>query len=155
MGVVIWGQNAAFFSQLEKAIRRCPWEPWELRVGEERAPFTQSMKVMARAECGLGVGLGLGAKFLNDRRAGPGPQSPLGNLNSQEQRFIKTGKIIEEKCTCKGTGIYREQPCLHPRSERMDWGRGHRGHAGGHAGGQSPSQEDRLLCTQAQGILGV
>lgn len=82
---------------------------------------------MAPAECELGVGLGLGAKFLNDRLAGLGPQSPLGNLHGQEQCFIKTGKIIEEKCTCKGTGIYREQPCLHPRPERMDSGRGHRG----------------------------
>lgn len=100
----------------------------------KRAPFTQSMKVMAPAECELGVGLGLGAKFLNDRLAGPGPQSPLGNLHGQEQCFIKTGKIIEEKCACKGTGIYREQPCLHPRPERMHWVRGH----GGHAGEQSP-----------------
>lgn len=129
MGVVIWGQNAAFCSQLEKVIRRWPWEPWELGGGGRTGPIHTEHWAMAPAECGLGVGLGLGAKFLNDWLAGQGPWSPLGNLNSQEQCFIKTGKIIEEKCTCKGTGIYREQPCLHPRSERMDWGRGHRGHA--------------------------
>lgn len=64
------------------------------------------------------MGLGLGAKFLNDWLAGSGPQFPLGNLHSQEQCFIKTGKIIEEKCTSKGTGIYRERPCLNPRPER-------------------------------------
>lgn len=73
---------------------------------------------MALAECGLGVGLGLEAKFLNDWLAKPGPWFPLGNLYSQEQCFIKTGKIIEEKCSCKGTGIYREQPCLDPKPER-------------------------------------
>lgn len=118
------GWNAALFSQLGIAIRRWPWEPWELGGGEGRAPFTQCMevKVMALAECGLGVGLGLEAKFLNDWLAKPGPWFPLGNLYSQEQCFIKTGKIIEEKCSCKGTGIYREQPCLDPKPQRINWG---------------------------------
>lgn len=78
MGVVIRGQNAAFFSQLEKAIRRGLWEPWEWRMGEERAPFTQGTKVMALAECRLGVGLGLGAKFLNDWLAGRSLSPLLG-----------------------------------------------------------------------------
>lgn len=65
---------------------------------------------MAPVEFGQGVGLGLGAKFLNDRLAGPGPQAPLGNFHSQEQCFIKTGKITEEKCICQGAGIYRHGP---------------------------------------------
>ena len=101
--------------------------------------FTQreEVKVTALAECGLGVGLGLGAKFLNDWLVGPGPQFPLGNLHSQEQCFIKTGKIIEEKCACKGTGIYRDRPCRDPRLERINGGRGHRA---GYTGEQSPPQ---------------
>lgn len=50
-----------------------------IEVGEGRAPFTQSRKVMAPVEFRQGVGLGLGAKFLNDRLAGwPGQGlSPL------------------------------------------------------------------------------
>lgn len=104
--------------------------------GGRTAPFTWCMKVMAPTECRLGVGLGLGAKFLNDRLARPGPQSPLGNLHSQEQCFIKTGKIIEKKCTCKGTGIYKERPCLDPRPKKIDWC----GDTGGHAGRPSSPQ---------------
>lgn len=46
--------------------------------GEERAPFTQGTKVMALAECRLGVGLGLGAKFLNDWLAGRSLSPLLG-----------------------------------------------------------------------------
>lgn len=41
--------------------------------GGRMAPFTWCMKVMTPTECRLGVGLGLGAKFLNDRLARPGP----------------------------------------------------------------------------------
>lgn len=85
---------------------------------------------MAPGEFRQGVGLGLGAKFLNDRLDGPGPQSPLGTLHSQEQCFIKTGKIIEKKCTCKEAGIYRNGPAS-TQSPRMIWGVGtQRGHAG-------------------------
>lgn len=69
-------------------------------------------------------------------RAGPGPRLPPGNLHSQEQCFIKTGKIIEEKCACKGTGIYRERPCLDPRPERINWGAGDRKRG---TGGAEPS----------------
>lgn len=85
---------------------------------------------MAPGEFRQGVGLGLGAKFLNDRLDGPGPQSPLGTLHSQEQCFIKTGKIIEKKCTCKEAGIYRNGPAS-TQSPRMIWGVGtQRGHEG-------------------------
>lgn len=118
-GKANWGLECSLFQSAGKGHKEVAMGIRGLGVGRD-GPFTQcrEVKVLAPAECGLGVGLGLGAKFLNDWLAGSGPQFPLGNLHSQEQCFIKTGKIIEEKCACKGTGIYREQPCLNPRPER-------------------------------------
>lgn len=82
----------------------------ELRVGGGTNPIQAEQEGCGSGGIQEGVGPGLGAEFLNERLAGPGPPAPLGNLHSQEQCFIKTGKIIEEKCICQGAGIYRTGP---------------------------------------------
>lgn len=119
-------------------------EPWEL--GGDRPIDAEHEGCGPAGGMQAGRGPGLGAKFLNDWLARPGPQSPLGNLHSQEQCFIKTGKIIEEKCACKGTGIYRERPCLDPRTERRDWGPGDKT---GACRGAEPSGQSQPLPSQA------
>lgn len=100
------------------------WDPWEPRVGRDE-PVQEGQEGYGPG-IRQGVGLGLGAEFLNDRLTGLGPQAPLGNLHSQEQCFIKTGKIIEEKCTCQGAGIYRNGPAW-TQGLRMDCGAGEKG----------------------------
>lgn len=67
------------------------------------------------------------------RLARPGPQASPGSLHGQEQCFIKTGKIREEKCTRKEAGIYKIGPAL-TQGPRMDWRVGtQKGRAGSRA----------------------
>lgn len=87
-------------------------DPWELGGGRggTASPFRWSRKAMAPG-VRQGVGLGPRAEFTKDRLAGGArAAAPLGNLHSQVQCFIKTGKIMEEKCICQGAGIYRNGP---------------------------------------------